>query len=230
MGIEWCARPATAPRGEAGPPPLLVLLHGVAADETDLFPLAEHVDPRFTVVSLRAPHPYYVGFAWFRLEFLRDGSVLLDGDQARASLAALVGWLEAASTRFGTDPARTFLLGFSQGAIMSLALLSTVPERLAGVVALSGRRPHELFARTAPPAAIAAVPLLVVHGLFDDILPVAHGRAIRDAFTGLTQDLTYREFPVGHGIDPDAVPVIGGWLAARLDAPSPLSAARAPRA
>jgi phospholipase/carboxylesterase len=194
------------------------MLHGVAADENDLFPLADALDPRLTIVSLRAPNPYYAGFAWFRLEFLDDGSVLIDGGQARESLARLMVWLETAPARFGTDPDRTFLLGFSQGAIMSLALLATAPERLAGVVALSGRRPHELFEQTAPTPAIARVPLLVAHGLFDDILPIAHGRAIRDIYAGVTQDLTYREFPVGHGIAADEVSLIGRWLTDRLDA------------
>lgn len=226
MGSEWVARTAAARRTNGAASPLLVMLHGVAADENDLFPLVEALDPRLTVVSLRAPNPYYAGFAWFRLEFLGDGSVLIDGGQARESLARLVRWVERAPARFGTDPDRTFLLGFSQGAIMSLALLATVPERLAGIVVLSGRRPHELFDHTAPPAAIARVPLLVAHGLFDDILPVAHGRAIRDAYTDLTEDLTYREFPVGHGIAPDEVPLIAGWLAARLDATVSRTSAR----
>lgn len=222
------ARTAPARRTHGEPAPLLVLLHGVGADEHDLFSLADALDPRLTVVSLRAPNPYDSGFAWFRLELLDDGSMLIDGAQARESLARLTVWLETAPARFGTDPERTFLLGFSQGAIMSLALLATLPERLAGVIALSGRRPHELFERTAPATEIANVPLLVAHGFFDDVLPIAHGRAIRDAYAPVSRDFTYREFPVGHGIAAEEVSLIGRWLTDRLDAT--VSAARARRA
>ena len=49
-------------------PPLLVLLHGIGADEFDLLPLAQAVDPRFVVASIRAPHAYYGGCAWFQID------------------------------------------------------------------------------------------------------------------------------------------------------------------
>src|SRR5262245_54356302 len=121
-----------------GAPPLLVMLHGIGADERDLLPLAQLLDPRLVVASLRAPHDYVVGYSWFPIDFRRDGEVVPDVAAAHASLAALVAWLAAAPARLGTDPARMYLLGFSQGAMMGLGALVTAPERLRGVIALSG--------------------------------------------------------------------------------------------
>ena len=205
-----------APRRSSARPPLLVLMHGIGADENDLFPLASEFDPRLHVVSLRAPHDYVVGHAWFPIEFRNDGSVIPDIRTARSALDALTRWIEAAPGRLGTDPARTFLLGFSQGAMMSLGALINVPERLAGVIALSGRFAPTLFDAKAPAEAIARVPLLVAHGTFDDVLPIEHGRGVRDAFEGRVSDFTYREFRIGHGIDAEEIELIAGWIAARL--------------
>lgn len=214
---NWTAR-ILEPREKtaAGPPPLLVLLHGVGADENDLFPLAAHLDPHFKVVSLRAPYDYYAGHAWFHLDIRPGGQVIPDVGQARATLADLVRWLAAAPDRYATDPRRTFFLGFSQGAMMSLGTLCTAPEGLAGVVALSGRSPKGLFECAATKEQIARVPLFVAHGTIDDVLPVASGRAINDEFRELSKDFTYREFPIGHGIAPDELELVAAWLAKHL--------------
>lgn len=213
---DWVSR-TRAPRAtSAGRPPLLVLLHGIGTDEHDLFPIADLLDPRFQVVSLRAPGDYVMGHSWFHIDFQRDGTVVPDVAGARATLADLRRWLAAAPARFGTDPRQTVLLGFSQGAMMSLGVVRTAPELVAAVIALSGRAPGDLFPASASAEAIAAVPLFVGHGLYDDVLPIAHGRATREAFAG-SADLTYREYPVAHGITDAELRDVGAWVTARLD-------------
>ena len=218
--VSFVERVAPPRRAGEGAPPLLVLLHGIGADEHDLFPIASMLDPRLHVVSLRAPHGYAVGHAWFDIQF-GPGGIRPDLAQARQALADLVAWLRAAPERHGTDPNRTHLLGFSQGAMMSLGVLGTVPERLAGVVALSGRNAEGLFPATASVSDIARVPLLVAHGTYDDLLPVENGRAIRDAFQAVSTDFTYREFPVAHGVSEDEIAFVGAWLRERLDREAP---------
>jgi phospholipase/carboxylesterase len=202
--------------GTDATPPLLVLLHGIGADENDLLPLGPLLDPRLKVVSLRAPRDYQIGYAWFQIDWGADGSVRPHLDQAKQSLADLERWLESAPARYGTDPARTYLLGFSQGAMMSLGVLRTAPQLLAGVMALSGRDPEALFPMTAPADAVGAVPLLVAHGTLDDLLPVENGRRTRAAFEGVSRDFTYREFPVGHGIAQEEILWVREWLRVHL--------------
>lgn len=215
---EWVVRTRAPRAAAAGRPPLLVLLHGIGTDENDLFPIADRLDPRFQVVSLRAPGTYVMGHSWFHIEFRPDGTVVPDVAGAHRTLAALRRWLAAAPARFGTDPRRTVLLGFSQGAMMSLGVLRTEPALVFAVVALSGRAPGDLFPATAPADAVAAVPLFVGHGLHDDVLPVAHGRATQQAFAG-GADVTYREYPVAHGITDAELRDVAAWLTARLDRP-----------
>lgn len=217
-GIEWVER-VTGPavRDDERRPPLTVMLHGIGANEDDLFPLARYLDSRFRIVTLRAPRKYQIGYAWFDLDIRGDGSIVPDTTQAQETLIELIAWIRAAPQRHQTDPRRTFLLGFSQGAIMSLGVLRTAPELLAGVVALSGSSPDGLFAPGADSRAVARVPLLIAHGTLDDVLPLEHGRRARAAFAG-SEDLTYREYAVGHGIGSEEVELVAEWLSARLEA------------
>ena len=141
---DFVARVVPARQPGAAAPPLVVLLHGIGADEHDLLPLGRFLDPRCQVVSLRAPRDYVVGYAWFPIDFRPDGSVVPDVAAARATLDDLRGWLADAPARFGTDPDRTFLLGFSQGAMMSLGVL------LHGARATGGRGGAQRPVRAGP--------------------------------------------------------------------------------
>ena len=113
--------------------PLLVLLHGYGADENDLFGLVPYLPDGIAVASVAAPlaPPWPMpGRSWYPIEDL-DGR-----DYAAVSAAAesLLTWLDAhapASTEIA-------LLGFSQGAAVSLQALRLAPERFGAVVALSG--------------------------------------------------------------------------------------------
>src|SRR5262245_46347407 len=103
--VPHFAERVVAPRRRDGDaPPLLVLLHGIGADENDLLPLADTLDPRLAVVSVRAPRRYHGGFAWFQIDWRPDGSIVPDVAQAHATLADLVQWLAAAPARLGADP------------------------------------------------------------------------------------------------------------------------------
>jgi len=213
--VERVVQPRRAP--DAAKPPMLVLLHGIGANENDLVSLAGDFDPRLLVVSLRAPRPYHSGFAWFGLDFPAPGEVVPNVDQARETVADLVRWLAAAPARLGADPEQVYLLGFSQGAMMSLSVLRTAPERLAGVVALSGIFDDRLVTTPAADAAVAHVPMFVAHGVDDRVLPIADGRAVRDRFQPIVEDFTYREYSMPHTIGPDEKRDVGAWLTARID-------------
>ena len=217
------SRPRQAP--PAGKrPPLLLLLHGVGSHEYDLFELAPYLDPRFQILSLRAPNTLVYGsYAWFDVQFTAAGSII-QPDQAEVSRQKLVAFVEQAPAAYEADPQQVYLIGFSQGAIMSLAVLLTRPDLLAGVVAMSGRTLPELFAdntplsgNLAPAQALEEFPLLVIHGDQDQVLPVAHGRATQDRFSILPVDLTYKEYPMPHSISEASLNDVVDWLAARLD-------------
>ena len=204
-------------RGQT-PPPLLLLLHGVGSNEADLFSFAPYLDGRFLVVSARAPVALeFGGYGWFRIDFTPRGMVA-DVEQAKRSLGMLPGFRDGLADTYGADPRRVYLCGVSQGAMMSLALLLTRPEKVAGVVAMSGRLPRQVLEWEPDRAALTGKPVLVTHGLYDTMLPVEQGREARDHLSGLPVELTYREYPMAHEVSAESLRDVTGWLTRALDA------------
>jgi len=177
--------PAGAPEGS------LVLLHGRGADEHDLHPLLDVLDPERRLLGITPGGPLALppgGRHWYVVP--RVG--FPDPATFRASLDALGAFVAGL-------PRPLVLGGFSQGAVMSLALLGA-GVRPAAVVALSG------FVPTVPgwslPADLGGLPVALGHGSADPVIGIDFGRAARDALTAAGAAVTYRESPVGHTIDP----------------------------
>ncbi|HEY1014990.1 MAG TPA: alpha/beta fold hydrolase [Herpetosiphonaceae bacterium] len=214
------------PRQPGPKPPLLLLLHGVGANEQDLIGLAPYADPRFLVISARAPRRYsYGGFAWFDLNW-HSGGFSMDPEQVREAWEQVQRFVGEAVAAYGADPERVYLAGFSQGAIVSLGATLTKPELVAGLVVMSGRWMPELGPQ-ADAAAIAGLPVIAVHGLRDQVIPVQFGRAIRDFLATQPVKLEYREYPMAHEVSLESLGDISSWLTARLDQPRRLAASSA---
>lgn len=198
-------------------PPLLLLLHGVGSNEADLFGLAPYLDERFLVVSARAPVSLGPGsFGWFRIDFTPEGMVA-DLAQAKRSLEMLPGFIDELIETYAADGRRTYLAGFSQGAMMSLALMLTRPERLAGVAAMSGRLPRQVIETSPDRDALDKMPVIITHGIHDPVLPVENARAAREYLETLPVELTYREYPMGHEVSMESLRDVTAWLTRTLE-------------
>jgi phospholipase/carboxylesterase len=194
-----------------------VLLHGVGSDEEDLFGLAPHLDPRLVVVSARAPYPARpMGFGWYAIDWTTQPPVI-DPTQAETSRAAIAEFVEELLAAHGADPARVFLFGFSQGAIMALGVALARPDLVRGVIAHSGRLLPQFLARAAPASAVERVDALLLHGTDDEVVPVERGREARDLLAPLLGPrVAWREYPIGHGIAPESLADAAAWVSARL--------------
>jgi phospholipase/carboxylesterase len=188
-----------------------VLLHGVGSNEDDLFGLAPYLDPRFSIVSARAPFSYgNGGFAWFDVQFLPEG-ILFDEAQAEQSRARLTTFIDEAKALYGAS--KVFLVGFSQGAIMSAGVLLREPAMMDGAVLMSGRLPQ--VAMNAGKA-LHARPVLITHGTYDEVLPVQFGREANTLLAGLGLDVTYLEYPIGHQVSEESLEAVDAWLVERI--------------
>jgi phospholipase/carboxylesterase len=218
LPLVHLARPPRA-EGTTGKPPLLIQLHGVGSNERDLFSFADLLDPRFQVVSVRAPLVRGPdAFAWFEVQFLPNGFAI-NPEQLRQSRDRLLEFIPAAVEAYGANPERVYLLGFSQGAIMSLTTLLSQPQPIAGIAALSGRLPPEAEPWIAPADQLAGAPIFMAHGTFDEVIPVSYAHGALEVLRTLPVDLTYREYLMPHTIGPETLRDMLGWLTARLDAP-----------
>ena len=200
-------------------PPLLLLLHGIGSNERDLFSMAPALDSRFFVVSARAPIQMMPdAYAWFNLEFTPEGTAIPDVDQAKVSVKLLVSFIDELVETYGVDRRCVYLMGFSQGAMMSLSVALTRPDKVARVVAMSGRLPEEVVANAGPLERVRQLEVFVTHGTYDNVLPVDSGRSCRDRLEELGVPLTYREYPMAHEVSMEALRDVTGWMRSKLDA------------
>ena len=152
---------------------LLLLLHGVGGQETDLAKIGERVDGDTLVVLPRAPRSVGGGmFGWFRVDFTDDGPQIVpeEADESRNKLLEFIGQLQA---RHDVTADHTVVAGFSQGGILSASAALSAPRAVAGFALLCGRILPEIEPALGPSDALTALHALVVHGRQDDKLPVA---------------------------------------------------------
>jgi phospholipase/carboxylesterase len=202
-----------------GKPPLILLLHGVGSNEQDLFGLADYLDDRFLVVSLRAPQVIGPGaYGWYHIDFTPQGLIYDPADAERGRMAAAQA-IDEVVNAYDADSDRVYLMGFSQGAVMSLSNALLLPEKIAGAVIMSGGLLPEIREKVAPENRLAGLPVFVAHGKYDPVLPVQAGRKIRDFLQTKPVDLTYREYPMAHQVSAESIADVAAWLSVRLDAP-----------
>lgn len=204
-------------REAAGEPEgALVLLHGRATDENDLYPLLDAFDPerRLAGATIRGPLTLPPGgYHWYAVREIGYP----DPETFWQTLPHLASFLDRLADELGVGLGRTVIGGFSQGAVMSHALaLAEDRPRPAGVLAMSGFIPtvEELEVDL---EAAAGLPVFVAHGSHDPVIGVEWGRDARDRLTAAGADLTYRETPIPHGVDPAVVPDIRDWLASAVE-------------
>jgi len=189
---------------------LLVLHHGRGSDEEDLLPLADALDPqqRLHVVTPRAPLTLSggPGYHWYLVP--RVGYP--DPDTFRAAYDALARFHDELWRRFGLDPERTVLGGFSMGSVMSysLALGSDRPPP-AGILAFSGFIPT---VEGWEPQIPRDTGVFIAHGRTDPIMEVEFARAARRLLEDAGMKVEYRESDVGHTINPTSIPAAANWL------------------
>tara|TARA_Y100000588_G_C13959738_1_gene798186 strand:- start:11 stop:679 length:669 start_codon:yes stop_codon:yes gene_type:complete len=208
--LHYIVHSQTAPRQDG---PLLVLLHGYGSNEQDLVGLAPYLDSRFLCVSMRAPYALdFGGYAWFHIDFTPQG-ILLDYEQARASSDHLLETIESLRAEYAA--AAVYLLGFSQGASMAFNMALHHPQRYAGVAALSGVCSEEMLPQEEAEG-LGALPVLMTHGRWDQLIPVAQARASSELLQGLPLQLTYKEYDMGHEINQECLGDVRYWLQERL--------------
>jgi len=129
----------------------------------------------------------------------------------RAS-AALVQEVVDREVGRGIPASRIVLGGFSQGCAMALLTGLRAPQRLAGLLGMSGYLP--LAAKTAAErhAANHDVPVFLGHGMYDPVVPFKAAVASRTELERLGHPVEWHEYPMQHNVVPEEVEDIAAWL------------------
>ena len=198
---------------------LVIFLHGYGADGNDLIglagPLAPHL-PDTAFLAPNAPERNAVnpgGHQWFPIPWIDGSSESARDTSYRRSLGVLDDWLTQAMEAEGVPPARTAVVGFSQGTMMALSVLPALAEPVACLVGFSGR----LLEPEALRAARVRPPVLLVHGDRDEMVPVSSLDEARRGLEAAGFDVTtHVSRGVAHGIAPDGLELALGFLKAHL--------------
>lgn len=179
--------------------PILVALHGRGASAGDLADLGDMIDPALNQVYPDAPRPWParnpIGQCWY--DSGPDRAAEIADSRAR-----LLETLAAAQALAGGP---LILMGFSQGALMTLdtGLRPGSPAKL--LIALSGYLNEPVGGPDSPPT-------LIVHGAHDDVVPVHKGRDAHAAVVARGVRATYEEYPMAHEIRPAVVKRIARFI------------------
>ncbi|CAL2061401.1 alpha/beta hydrolase [Tenacibaculum sp. 190524A05c] len=192
---------------------LLILLHGYGSNEDDLFSFSEELPDELRIVSVRAPYDMgYGGYAWYAINFDADENKFSDIGQAKSSVQKISDFIDDLKKMYA--PKKTFLLGFSQGAILSYALSLNFPNKVQHVVALSGYLNEELL-----PNSISndiETDYYISHGSVDQVIPVTWARKAPEYLSNLNLSNQFSEYPVGHGVAPQNFYSFKEWIDSRL--------------
>ena len=192
--------------------PTVLAIHGRGSNEEDLIGLAPHLPQGLLWISPRAPLPLGPNsYEWYRVRVIGRP----DPEQVASALETIDRFIEESLSAYPIDPQKLFLLGFSQGSLLSMCYALTHPARVAGVVAQSGYIPSHILLEV-DESGVRNKPFLLTHGEQDTMIPVEWARASRDRLQQLGVDLTYQEFQMGHTVSLDSLEVISKWLEKQL--------------
>lgn len=203
-GLKYLAK-----EGQGGN--LLILLHGYGSNEADLFSFKDHFQ-NTTVLSPRGPITYSsTSFSWYDIQFKSAGNHERNMKQAHESIEKIILFIDAMREKY--KPTNIIVGGFSQGAIISVELALYHPEKVDGIIGLSGALLEEnLKAQPQNVELCKNVHAFYAHGTNDELLPIEKGRRCRDAMKAYHINLTYKEYPVKHHISQQELDDIKVWF------------------
>jgi phospholipase/carboxylesterase len=214
LSLEYLIR---KPKTIGAKPPLLILLHGYGSNEQDLFSFAEELPDELLIISARAPLPMGFGsYAWYTIHFDASDGKFSDIPEAIKARDTIANFIDEVLTNFEVDTNNVFLLGFSQGTILSYAVALNYPDKIQHVIALSGYINPELLPSNLEKENYKNLDFYISHGTVDQVLPVDWGRKAPPFLDNLGIANSYQEYPVGHGVAPQNFHSFKTWIQERI--------------
>ncbi|MBJ2172853.1 phospholipase [Aureibaculum sp. A20] len=214
LSLEYLVR---KPKSDIKNPPLLILLHGYGSNEQDLFSFADELPDDLLIISARAPLSMgQGGYAWYTIHFDNTDGKFSDTDEALKSKEIISSFIDEVIAHFDVNAKKVFLLGFSQGTILSYAVALSHPEKVQYVVGLSGYINNELLPENLDSENFKNLEIYSSHGTVDQVIPVDWARKTKPFLDNLGIKNSYEEYQVGHGVAPQNFYSLKQWIEARI--------------
>ena len=193
----------------------IFFLHGFGSNMQDLFGLSPLFNQNWTCVSLQASIPVqYNGWAWAELDFQNIGK-LPKPEQMKIHQEKVFESIEQCIKKLDLDPNRINLLGFSQGASLSIYSGLKNPNTFNSVVALSGFFPVKEISKEVDREAIRGLELFMGHGRLDPVVPIGLGHDTKNGLIDIGVNPNYNEYDSEHTISNECLNDILKWLEER---------------
>ena len=182
--------------------PVLIMLHGYGSNEGDLFDISKAFDERLITFSLRGPYsaPGGDGFAWYSLEKTEKNELKYNYKEAAESRKKILSFISNACREYKLDSTQVFLIGFSQGAMMSYDIAYSHPQKVKGIIALSGRLMKESKEQKGKEEQILKLNFFIGHGTQDNLIPVTQSEEVATWLKENEGNVTYKTYPIPHSI------------------------------
>ena len=192
---------------------VIIMFHGYGSNKDDLFSFAKFMNPNFLIISIQAPIQIdYNSYCWWSLNYNNANQLQMDAKEAENSLNELNRFItDNLSNKYSFSLNQVYLLGFSQGCMISYALSINFPENYKKAVGLSGKIPFEII-NFDKKFDYSNHNFFCSHGVNDQVIPVEIGRESDRWFSEKNINHTYLEFESAHGINSENFEQMNLWL------------------
>lgn len=197
---------------DAEPRPLVIFLHGYGSNEADLIGMKFQLPAQYNYLSVQAPMALGEGrYQWFRKK--GEGAYNGETDDLKVSGQKLREFIAQATRKYHATPDKVYLIGFSQGAMMSYEVGLRPPVLIGGFAALSGRLLPVLKSELKADQPVLPVHIFIGHGTADDPVPYRLGTEANAQLQKLGYQPEFHAYPgIGHSITAAELRDMNGWL------------------
>ena len=202
------------------PTAAIIWMHGLGADGNDFVPIVRELDlTGLPAIRFVFPHAEtmpvtinngYVMRAWY--DILGMDLVRREDEAGLRASQARIEQLIAREVARGIAPERIVLAGFSQGCAMTLQTGLRHPQKLAGLMCLSGYLPLADKIGTERSAANQQTPIFMAHGRGDNVVLINRAEASRELLSSLGYAIEWHEYMMPHSVCEEEIDDIGDWL------------------
>jgi phospholipase/carboxylesterase len=200
--------PAKPTRG-----PVVILLHGYGSDEKDLYGLRSAFPPNAIIISAQAPYALAGGgYQWYEMENIngqRDGKK----EELERSVGLVNKFITQVVEKYNANPKDVYLMGFSQGAIMSFAVGLAAPDKVKGIGVLSGMLYPSVRATIKSSPALKKLKIFIAHGTTDERIPFKYAVSANSYLATMGLKPEFHQYEgMGHSISNSEMADLIKWL------------------
>ena len=193
-----------------GPYPTVVLLQGRMGNEEVMWVFANTLPENWLVVSVRALYPEGEGYSWYM-----DRSGWPTMVTYEDGISAVTHFIDQLPDLYDADPDQIHLMGFSQGAALSLAVAMKHPHKVQSIASLVGFVPEQCSAENQ--VNLHGLPIFFAIGARDETIPIYRARASRRFLEESLANVTSDEYTTGHRLNAQGMRDLKAWWDDRAD-------------